>query len=121
MVTARKLFGLFLIGIMGLFMSSCSGEEITSLTVYYSMGFDKVNTSDLSELSVIEGAYKKALGTNDTNFSLKGKISECDQKVKQSCQAAEEELKSISSWNGTYTFIVTNANSSEIIYSNTIQ
>lgn len=115
MEISRKLFGLLLIGIMAIFTPSCSGDEETSTTVYYSMGFDTVSTTDLSELSVIELAYKEALGVSDTSFSLDGKISECDSKVLQSCRAAEEELKS-NIWNGSYTFIVTNLNTAEVIY-----
>lgn len=115
MEISRKLFGLLLIGIMAIFTPSCSGDEETSTTVYYSMGFDTVSTTDLSELSVIERAYKEALGVSDTSFSLYGKISECDSKVLQSCRSAEEELEG-NTWKGSYTFIVTNANSAEVIY-----
>lgn len=115
MVISKKLFGLLLIGIMTLFTFSCSEDNEISTTVHYSMGFDQVYSTNFSEMSVIEQAYKEALGVSDTNFSLDGKISECDSRVLQSCHAAEEELEG-NTWNGKYTFIVTNANSEEVIY-----
>lgn len=115
MKTLKKIFGLILIGIMSIFTPSCTDDEETSTTVHYSMGFDSVSTSNLSEMSIIERAYKDALGISDTSFSLDGKISECDSKVLQSCRAAEKELNT-NIWKGSYTFIVTNLNTTEIIY-----
>lgn len=120
MKTSKKIFGIILLGIMIFFIPSCTSKKEKSATIYYYMGFDNLNTSDLSEVSLIENAYKKALGVSDNQFSLEGKISECNQKVIQSCREAEEKLKS-DTLKGSYTFVVTNANSSETIYTKTLK
>ena len=39
--------------------TSCSDDEDEVTTVMYSMGFDSLNTSDLSEMSTIESVFQQ--------------------------------------------------------------
>ena len=65
--------------------TSCSDDEDEVTTVMYSMGFDSLNTSDLSEMGTIESVFQQASGVNSSN---------CDGKVKSACKNAEDTLKS---------------------------
>ena len=95
---------------------SCSDDEEEVTTVMYSMGFDSMTTSDLSEMGTIETAYRQALGVNSSTFTLSGSVSECDSKVKSACKNAENTLKSMT-LKGSYLFVVTNYTSQKEIYS----
>ena len=95
--------------------ASCSDDEEVT-TVMYSMGFNSLNTSDLSEMGAIESAYWQALGVNDSYFSLSGTIKECDNKVLSACKNAENTLKS-KTFKGSYLFVVNNNVSGKEIYS----
>ena len=96
--------------------ASCSDDEDEVTTVMYSMGFDSLNTGDLSEMATIEAAYQYALGVNDNTFTLSGSVSECDRKVISACKNAESALKS-KTLKGTYSFVVTNYTSQKEVYS----
>ena len=96
--------------------ASCSDDEDEVTAVMYSMGFDSLNTSDLSEMATIEAAYQHALGVNDNTFTLSGSVSECDSKVISACKNAESALKS-KTLKGTYSFVVTNYTSQKEVYS----
>ena len=74
--------------------TSCSDDEDEVTTVMYSMGFDSLNTSVLSEMGTIDSVFQQASGVNSSNFTLSGSISECDGKVKSACKNAEDTLKS---------------------------
>ena len=96
--------------------ASCSHDEDEVTSVMYSMGFESMNTSDLSEMGTIESVYQQALGVNDNTFTLSGSVSECDSKVKSACKNAENTLKS-KTLKGTYLFVVTNYTSQKEVYS----
>ena len=96
--------------------TSCSDDEDKVTTVMYSMGFNKMNSSNPSEMGTIETVYQQALGVNSNNFTLSGSISECDNKVKSACKNAERNLKS-KTFKGSYLFVVTNYTSQKEIYS----
>lgn len=96
--------------------TSCSDDEDKVTTVMYSMGFNKMNSSNPSEMGTIETVYQQALGVNSNNFTLSGSISECDNKVKSACKNAESNLKS-KTFKGSYLFVVTNYTSQKEIYS----
>lgn len=119
MVKNRFRLGMVLIGMFAMLLSACSDDDKT-VSVTYSMGFENVQSSSISDLSVIENAYKNALGVDNTTFVLEGTIDECDQKVVGTCRNAENALKT-QTWSGSYTFEVTNRNSGKIIYSAVIE
>ena len=96
--------------------ASCSDDEDEVTSVMYSMGFESMNTSDLSEMGIIESVYQQALGVNDNTFTLSGSVSECDSKVKSACKNAENTLKS-KTLKGTYLFVITNYTSQKEVYS----
>ena len=100
---------------MPLLFASCSeDEEVT--TVVYNMGFESLNTSDLTEMVIIETTYQQALGVSTNTFNLSGSVSECDSKVISACMDAENSLKS-RAFKGSYLFVVKNCISGKKIYS----
>lgn len=119
MVKNRFRLGMVLIGMFAMLLSACSDDDKT-VSVTYSMGFENVQSSSISDLSVIENAYKNALGVDNTTFVLEGTIEECDQKVVETCRNVENTLKT-QTWSGSYTFEVNNQNSGKTIYSVVIE
>lgn len=100
---------------MPLLFASCSeDEEVT--TIVYNMGFESLNTSDLTEMVIIETTYQQALGVSANTFTLSGSVSECDSKVISACMDAESALKS-RAFKGSYLFVVKNYISGKKIYS----
>lgn len=97
-------------------LASCSDDDDEVTTVRYGMGFGTMSTSNMTEMFVIESAYREALGVSSNDFTLSGSISECDNKVKSACKSAENALKS-QGIKGTYQFAVTNYTSQKEVYS----
>ncbi len=95
--------------------ASCSDDEEEVITVTYNMKFSDAR-GDMNELATIEGIYKQALGVNSTNFTMSGRIGECDSKVISACKNAENTLKS-KTFKGSFLFVVTNYTSLKDIYS----
>lgn len=121
MKTKKLLFGIFLVGICSLMFASCAkDDQDQETTVQYDMGFDKVNSSDLSEVGAIEKIYQSGLNVESDSFSKQGKISDCDREVKEACQETEQEHINSKKWKGSYTFVVRNMNTTEVIYSKQI-
>lgn len=116
----KNLFCILWVSFFSLVLFSCSTEEEESGVVSYTMGFDTVQSSDLSDLAVIESAYKAALGTNDNTFKMEGKVQDCDQKVLQTCQKVETKLDTCD-WYGSYTFCIRNISTTQTIYSKTYE
>lgn len=116
----KNLFCILWVSFFSLMLFSCSTEEKESGVVSYTMGFDTVQSSDLSDLVVIESAYKTAFGTNDNTFKLEGKVKDCDQKVLQICQEVETKLDTCD-WHGSYTFCIRNITATQTIYSKTYE
>ena len=116
----KNLFCILWVSFFSLVLFSCSTEEEESGVVSYTMGFDTVQSSDLSDLAVIESAYKTALGTNDNTFKMEGNVQDCDQKVLQTCQKVETKLDTCD-WHGSYTFCIRNISTTHTIYSKTYE
>ena len=95
---------------------SCSDDDDEVGTIEYSMGFNKMNSSDFGEMLTIETAFYQALGVNERRFSLNGNVKDCDEKVKAACWNAENVLKR-HSFKGQYLFVVTNNTTQKEIYS----
>ena len=106
---------MLILALIGLLFSSCSDDDDEVTTVQYSMGFNSMSTSDVSEMYVIESAYKEALGVSSSSFTLSGTVSECDNKVKSACKNAEKTLQE-QTIQGSYLFVVTNYNSMQDVY-----
>lgn len=102
--------------------SSCSSDDTEeAVDVTYSMGFTTVSLSDLTELVVVEEAFKTALSVIDgvDSFTLNGLVSECDAEVAALCKVAETALSAIE-FTGSFTYVVTNLNTGEVVYTFTI-
>lgn len=118
------LFAMITIAAMSVTLTSCSDDDEPNGTILYAMGFGEFNVSgmdadfDLSDLTTIEDAFKSALGVNDNTFSMTGKAKECDEKVKQACDQAVKSLEG-TAWKGRYVYVVTNVNTSSMVYSHT--
>lgn len=86
--------------------TACSKDDDVQ-TIYYSMGFSSMSASGLefiTEMGVIENAFKDALGVSDATFSLNGTVEECDAKVKAACEKAKGKLvDKVWSFDGKYT------------------
>ena len=70
----KNLFCILWVSFFSLVLFSCSTEEEESGVVSYTMGFDTVQSSDLSDLAVIESAYKTALGLMTIHLRWKEKF-----------------------------------------------
>ena len=97
-------------------LSSCNDDEDDVVNVNYSIGFDDVHTSDMSELAKIESAYVKALGVNSGEFVYTGTISECEQKVIANCKKAEMDVNGME-LKGQYKVVILNYNTAKYVYS----
>lgn len=121
----KKIFSLLTILAMTALVftfSSCDDDNDDNTTIFYKMGFSSFDSSTssasstLSEMKVINDAFKSALGVSDNSFKLTGKASSCDKEVKAKCETAAKSLED-ETFHSKFTFNVTNENSDKIVYS----
>ena len=102
--------------------TSCGDDDEPNGTVMYTMGFEEMSVTgtdlDFSDLSIIENAFKTALGVNNASFSINGKVNECDAKVKEACDKAVKALEG-TAWKGYYVYVVTNVNTGSVVFTHT--
>lgn len=122
----KKFFSPQLLVVMALVMvgtfTSCSNDE-QEIEVVYTYGFSEMSSSSASfllEMGEIENAFKSALNVSGSPFKMSGTVSLCDTKVKAACEKAYEKLLG-KTWNGNYTFIVTNAITGTTVYTGEIK
>lgn len=103
--------------------TACSDDDDKVTEVIYSMGFSQMSSSGLDfiqEMSAIESAFKTALGVTDAHFSKTGTKETCDKAVREACEKAYATLKD-KTWGGSYTFLVTNVLTGEVVFETTFQ
>lgn len=103
--------------------TACSDDDDKVTEVIYSMGFSQMSSSGLDfiqEMNTIESAFKTALGVTDAHFSMTGTNEECDKAVREACEKAYATLKD-KTWGGSYTFLVTNVLTGEVVFETTFQ
>ncbi len=122
----KKIYSLFAVIAMltvALGFASCGNDDDNQQTkIFYKMGcsqFDN-NGADLTtaakEIKDMNSAFKKALGVDDTYFTMTGTSSDCDKDVAAKCKAAEATLSNYS-FQCKFTFEVTNVNDNKVVYS----
>lgn len=110
-----KMLLVLLAVVAGLSMTSCGDDDDEPQTQIYSYGFESISGSGLSDMFVIEKAFKDALGVTNTPFTMTGSANECDAKVKAACERAAKSLESVTlSSKGSFT--VTNNTEGKVIY-----
>jgi hypothetical protein len=102
--------------------TACSDDENEPRTYTYNISLeigsyvwtddDKMDVSQW--YNAIIGAYMTEIGVKTETFTLKGTRAECDQKVLEACQKAEEKVATISGGTGIVT--VKNETTSKTIY-----
>ena len=120
------LFAFIAIAAMSTVFTSCGDDDEPNGTIIYSMAFDKVHVSEtgmnptfgVGDMNLINSTFMKALGVNDVTFTMTGKVSECDAKVKEACEKALKELEG-KTWKGEYEFVVRNGNTGKAVFTHT--
>ena len=79
---------------------------------YYTWTDDGMNYNEWYK--AVMGAYLTEIGVTKETFTLQGTQAECDQKVLEACQKAEEKVAAIGGGTGTVT--VKNVTTSKTIY-----
>ena len=79
---------------------------------YYTWTDDGMNYNEWYK--AVMGAYLTEIGVKTERFTLQGTQAECDQKVLEACQKAEEKVAAIGG--GTATVTVKNVTTSKTIY-----
>lgn len=96
-------------------LTSCDDDEDEIVNVNYSIGFDEVHASDLSEMGKIENVFKQALGVQNSEFVYTGTLSECDQKVINACKKAEADI-ALMDIKGSYKVVILNYNTAKYVF-----
>lgn len=122
--TLTALLSVLLVACMSLVVTSCGDDDEPETTQTYEWGFNGINPSDpdfLNDMYLIEGAFRKAVGINETaaKVVLKGNAEECDKKIREVCKKVFEDLKG-TQWHGHYIFLVTNVTTGKQIVKCTI-
>ena len=107
--------------------TACSDDNENEPGVYtYNISMEigaYVWTDDKMDVSqwynAIIGAYMTEIGVKTETFTLQGTQAECDQKVLEACQKAEEKVATISGGTGTVT--VRNETTSKTIYTYNVE
>ncbi len=97
--------------------TACSDDEDIENEITYTYGFAKMSASHpdfLEEMGKIENAFKSALGTTGSPFTMQGTVEECDKQVYAACQKAYQSLQD-EVWQGEYLFEVTNTLTGEVV------
>jgi len=79
---------------------------------YYTWTDDGMNYNEW--YNAVMGAYLTEIGVKTERFTLQGTQAECDQKVLEACQKAEEKVAAIGGGTGTVT--VKNVTTSKTVY-----
>lgn len=109
------------VALMGTVFTACSDDD-EAVSVKYSAGFESLNaTGDdfLDHLALVEQAYLEALNVSESSFVLTGTIAECDALVKAACERAEAEVEAMGLMDISFTYVVTNNNTGQHVYSYT--
>ena len=109
------------VALVGTVFMACSGDD-EAVSVTYAAGFDAVHSTSedfLDDLALVEQAYMEALNVSGSPFTLTGTIEECDAQVKAACERAEAEVEAMGLTEISFTYVVTNRNTNQEVYSYT--
>ena len=103
--------------------TSCGDDDDPVTEVTYSWGFSEMSSSSLDfmdDINKISSAFAAALGApaSASRVTKNGTPEVCDKEVREACRQASDKLKG-ESWQGHYTFVVTNVTTGEVVYSQT--
>lgn len=114
----KLLLALFVV-LAGVSFTACSDDDDEPGQVIYTYGWEGKQTGGedmLTQMATIETAFRTALGVSDSPFVLNGSKSECNAKVKSTCEKVEQTLKD-QTWDFNASFVIRDQSSGDIVYS----
>lgn len=110
------------VAFMGTVFTACSDDEevvtvtYTAAVTNYSGG-SVGNVDALTNAALVERTYQEALNVSGSPFTLTGTIEECDAQVVAACERAQAEVEAMGLTNFSFTYVVTNLNTNQVVYS----
>lgn len=118
-----KLMLLLIAVLASVSFTSCGDDDDEPGQVIYTYGWEGKMTGGthmITDMEIVEDAYTVALGVKTSPFTLNGTKSECDAKIKTTCEKVEQTLKDeVFDFNAI--FVIREQSSNQIVYSCTFQ